>query len=242
MSRTLEQMLSDFGMDDKSQTKTASAAPAAGGKSEVDQVIESLGLAQTPATQATEQTKTASAATQERGSAMSDFTSMYEEVFGTEGLDKTAGAAAADPAAAGSLTAAVGGQTKVASLTEVVGGVVEGNDEDATPAQLFGECVAHYFNAGQTCYLDKIAGDSAGGAEEGSKPMAGLSNSGQLAAIVGNGQDPAITVNHKATGGGKVETNGSTAKRMDIPEVTAQAMLKRKIKAQAGDVGAYHQT
>jgi len=29
---------------------------------------------------------------------------------------------------------------------------------------------------------------------------------------------------------------------MDIPEVTAQAMLKRKIKAQAGDVGAYHQT
>lgn len=128
------------------------------------------------------------------------------------------------------LFAAEEGTTKVASAE---GATTAESNEAASPESLFGEMVAHYFSAGHEAFLSKIADES---------PMAHAGHSGQLTGVIGVPADPRLPVNHSASSGAHLQVSTGGHSPYSLKGAMIKATLKRRMSAEAGDVGGYHQT
>lgn len=179
-------------------------------KDEVDQVLESLGL-NSSATEEESVTKVANDKSQNGGHM--GLQNIYDQMFGEETVEKTASENNSENTA---------------------------SEEGESRESVFGQAVAHYFNAGASQYIEKIAADV--GEEE--QPLAHASTGGQLTGIIGTPKDPQLPVNHSASGGHELKTmTGNTSPyTLAAAGPTIKAILKRKMKAEAGDVGGYHQS
>jgi hypothetical protein len=139
------------------------------------------------------------------------LTRIYEEMFGTEEQIE-----------------------KVASEE-----VVEQVEQTESRENLFGQLVAHYFNAGQSEYIEKVAAEM----DSDQQPLAHASTGGQLTGIIGEARDPHLPVNADASGGKAlhVMTGSQSPYSLASAGPAIKAVLKRKLRAEAGEVGAYHQ-
>jgi len=124
----------------------------------------------------------------------------------------------------------------------------EGTEKVATSAEaeateIFGELVGNYFLAAKEGFFDKIASDDSDEDDESEgdeKPMAELGNKSQLGSAIGKAGDPAMSVNHKASGGEAMKAMTSNSSPYSLKELAfMKSILKRVGKSQPGHVGAY---
>lgn len=218
MAKTLENLLAEYGLSE--QEKTASAKP--NHKSEVNQVLADLGLAESAVE------KTAADTNQKEGGHMS-LDAIYNEMFGDGAVTKEA--AAVEKAPATESTPAEHEQTE---------GEVKEAAEESSVSDLFGEVVGHMFSAGKEAFLSKIADE---------QPLAHTGTGGELTTIVGKKEDPHMSSNHSASGGQKLQTSGTTGTSPytgggagKVVDAKIKAILKRRMSAESGDVGAFNQS
>jgi hypothetical protein len=185
MAKTLSEILADCGMDDsQGQTKTASAKPST---TEVDQVLENLGLDSTTVKTASEKTQT--------GGNMNSLQSVYEQIFGEDTATET---------------------VKTASeQVETPAQKTETEDFAKVASAAFGEATATYFNELLGAYseaLEKTAGSVESEAGAGEQPLHHIQPSGGLTSAIGKPADPAMPVNHSASSKApaQVATKGQT--------------------------------
>jgi len=145
-----------------------------------------------------------------KGDNIMSLTGIYEEIFGD--------------------VAPVAGQEKTASAGE--------NTEETNEAtQLFGELSAHYFGAAQAEFLDKIAGSVETEAGPGEQPMAHLGNTSSLGRSMGTIKDPAMPVNHSASGGEGMHTATGGTSPYSLKEMALKKqILKNMAAAPVGDI------
>lgn len=197
MAKTLDQLMAECGLSTSSSPKEQEKIASAVVSSEIDQVLEGLGLNSTAAEE--ESLQKVANETGNTGGNMG-LQSIYEEMFGSEEHIE-----------------------KVASEATYETYTAEGED---SAENIFGQMVAHYFNVGHDAFFEKIAEDS--------QPLAGLPSGGQLTGVIGQARDPHLPVNMKSEAGAPQYSLASAG-----PAI--KAVLKRKISAEAGEVGGYHQ-
>lgn len=212
---TIEQLLAGVGLSSGGQTKTAAAAVPT--SSEVNQVLENLGIfGGIESLDAASVTKTASA----EGTNMTGLTDIYDSMFGAEEA-----ASATDP-----------GQTKVAAAAPEAAATADAN-EDGDPSTSLGELTGIYYNVQCDEFVEKIAGDLEAEAGKGFKPQ-GAGERSELSKIIGKEGDPAIAVNYDASSGAGLKVNPGNQTPYMI-NAHAKEILKRRVKSEAGDVGGY---
>ena len=113
------------------------------------------------------------------------------------------------------------GQTKVANE--------EGSESD------FGSLTGHYVNILMNEFIEGID------KEANEKPMAHAGDKSSLSATMGNGGDPALEMNHSASSGKGMNVSTGGKSPYDLNAAMIKAVLKRRVSAEAGDVGGYHQ-
>ena len=213
MAKTLDQLLAECGLATSGSEKEHEKVASAPVKDQVDQVLESLGL-HSSATEEESVTKVASDNAQIGGSM--GLQSIYEQMFGQEEhVEKVA--------------AEAGSEEPTEEVTKEAG--------EETEENLFGQLVGHYFNAGYEAMFTKVA-------SEDQQPLAHASTGGQLTGIIGSAKDPQLPVNADASSGKELKTmtGNSSPYALAAAGPAIKAVLKRKMKSDAGEVGGYHQT
>jgi hypothetical protein len=121
--------------------------------------------------------------------------------------------------------------------TEKTASSEEGNEA----TELFGELTARYFGVAHGTYLDKVAGSVEDESDQDDEqPMKNLGNQGSLTTTIGKPADPALPVNHSASGGGAMQTMTGNSSPYSLKELAfIKSVLKRVGKSEAGAVGAY---
>lgn len=219
---TLEEILAEVGLGESTQTKTAAPVGSPSTK-EVNEVLESLGLdGGIESVEQAGQTKTAS---EERNQPMG-MDKIYESLF-------------QDAPAANAVVAPTETQTKTASETTTE---VSATEVEADESTALGELTGIYFNVQHDALIEKLAGDLEMEAGAGHKPQASAPGGGELSKIVGKEGDPAIPMNHDASGGAALQvTTKNTTPYSLKSRAQIKAILKRTMKSEAGDVGGYNE-
>lgn len=146
---------------------------------------------------------------EQKGDRMS-LTGIYEELFGD--------------------TAPVAGQEKTAS---------EVNAEEVNEAtELFGELTAHYFEAAQSSFMDKLAASVESHLDQDEEaPLAGMDNESQLGKTMGKIKEPHMAVNHAASKGHHmVAATGNTSPYSLKEMALKKQILKGMAAAPVGDI------
>lgn len=212
MAKTLDQLLAECGLATSGSEKEHEKVASAPVKDQVDQVLESLGLHSSAAEEESVE-KVASVKKEEGG--LMGLQSIYDQMFGEESeVVKTAS-------------------------EEQVTEMQPSETQEVSRAQSFGELVAHYFNAGHSEYIEKMAAEM----DSVQQPLAHASTGGQLTGIIGAPKDPHLPVNHDASSGKQLHTMTGNSSPYSLASAgpAIKALLKRKMKQEAGDVGGYHQ-
>ena len=112
------------------------------------------------------------------------------------------------------------------------------SEEVNETTQLFGELTAHYFGVAKGEYLDKVAAsveDEVSDANE--TPMHHLGNNSQLTNSIGKPADPAMPVNHSASGGAPLKTMTGNTSPYSLKEMALKKQVLKRL--QAAPVGAF---
>lgn len=105
-----------------------------------------------------------------------------------------------------------------------------------------GELVGIYFNVLHDSCMEKIAGDLEAEAGAGHNPFAHSPESGELSKIVGKEGNPHQPMNHEVGSGKPLVTNPGNHTPYSLKaQAQVKSILKRRMKADAGDVGGYHE-
>lgn len=205
---TLEEILAQVGLGDAGvQTKTASQASPT--TKEVNDVLDGLGLSGLGEDEGGV-TKTASDERNQMG-----LTDIYEDMFGEK--------APAAPAPE---------QTKVAAEVAPVAATV--TEDEAGQESPVGELTGIYFNVMHDAWQEKLAGDLEAEAGAGVKPQASAPGGGELSKIVGKEGDPAIAMNHDASGGKALKVNPGNQTPYSLKEKALAKAIARRGNAVPG--------
>lgn len=204
---TLQELMAEC-LGETAQGQEKTASATKTSTAEIDQVLENLGL---QGSEAVEKTASAAADSKTNGGNMS-LSDIYEQIMG--GIDSEAT------------------QVKVASEGEQT--QAEGGDEQSTA---FGELVAEYFNEATEPYYEKVAADLETEAGKGEQPLAHSQTGGAMTAALGKPADPALPVNHSASGGAKLQvTTGNQSPYSLKEQALKKAILKRMQAAPVGNI------